>query len=326
MSRQALEKIPLICAPTPLHRLNFLSDQLGIDLWIKRDDLTGFAAGGNKGRKIEYLIPDVLRQRTDVVVVQGAAQSNFIRQMGAACLMHGIRCVACVMELPYYAEAGSPQGAHPSKGGNVFLNEIFGVEMRWFENGDWDQLDAHADATVEQLQREGLKVHKINVGGSSLQGAMGFYEAGEELAKQHEDFDFIVTASSSGSTHSGLHRYFAERKTRVIGISADPDPAGELLADVRDLVQQLTDHLELPETDLGLVDLRMDYCGEAYGIPSEEGMEAMRRFAQSEGVLLDPVYTSKAAHGLLELIRAGEVYGSVVFWHTGGTPGLFATS
>jgi len=319
------QNVDLVCLPTPCHRLPRLSEELGVDLWIKRDDLTGFAGGGNKGRKIEFLIAEAIAQRAEVVVCQGATQSNFVRQLGAACSMFGITCEAVVMNMPYYAAAGKPSGKKATGGGNLILDDLFGVVVHLHPDGDWDVLDDLAEALAEKRRSEGKRVMKINIGGSSPLGAYSFYQAGLEVLAQESGFDFLVTPSSSGSTHAGLAYAFHGSSTPVIGISADPDPDDVLAQDVVELCEGVD---AITGMNKGIVradiDLRMDYCGEAYGIPSEAGNAAIRRFAQREGIVLDPVYSGKAAAGLLDLIESGQVSGKVLFWHTGGMPTLFA--
>lgn len=321
----APERIRLICSPTPLHRLNHLSEHLGIDLWIKRDDLTGFAGGGNKGRKIEFLIQEAISKGADAVVCQGAVQSNFVRQLGAACAMFGIECHAVVMELPYYAAAGKPEGKELVSGGNVVLDTLFGVKLHLVPDGDWDELDARTEDMVERLQAIGKKVYKVATGGSSALGAYSFVLAGQEIDASGARFDYVVTPSSSGSTHAGLAYQFLGSETHVIGINADPDPEDELAHNIVELCAEVDEMLGLTK---GLsrrdIDLRMEFCGEAYGIPSAEGNRAIEVFARREGIILDPVYTGKAAAGLLELVARKELSGRVLFWHTGGLPTLFA--
>lgn len=319
-----LPRVSLCCLPTPLHRLPRLSEKLQVDLWIKRDDLTGFAASGNKGRKIEFLLGDVLAKGAHTVVCQGARQSNFIRQLGAACRMHGITCHAVVMDMPYYEAAGKPTATKPQFGGNLILDELFGVELHAIPDGDWETLAEATHALAQELRQQGQSVYEIAIGGSSTAGAYSFYLAGEEATSQEAGFDWLVTPSSSGSTHAGLAAYFARTSTRVIGISADPDPDYELADDVFSLTQAVAEHLGHPNplnrTD---IDLRLDYCGEAYGIPSPEGQSAQALFAEHEGIILDPVYTAKAAGGLINLIERKEIGGKVLFWHTGGLPVVF---
>ncbi|RIK00166.1 MAG: D-cysteine desulfhydrase [Armatimonadetes bacterium] len=319
------DRIELILKPTPCHPLLRASERLGIELWVKRDDLTGFALGGNKGRKLEYLMADVLRTGADVVVASGAAQSNFVRQLGAACARFGIRCVAAVMDLPYYVAAGKPASPGLSKdGGNVFLDAMLGVELRYFEDGDWKDLEVHSIRVAEELASQGLRVYRMAVGGSSVLSALAFREAAQEAQSQAGDFDGIVTPSSSGSTHAGIAYHFAGSSTRVIGISADPDPENVLAHDIAELSAQLDSLLgERRGVRLDQIDLRQDWAGEGYSVPSEAGARANEFLARAEGLFLDPVYTSKAFAGLMELARTGELRGKTLFWHTGGYPTIF---
>ena len=314
------DKVPLCLLPTPLHRLDRMSDELGLDLWIKRDDLTGFAMGGNKGRKLEYLIADA--KGYDVVVTCGAAQSNFVRQLGAACAVAGIGCVAAVMDLPY-EDAPLPSGVERLRPevGNPQLNALFGVEIHPFPDGPWETLYAHAEAIAKSLESAGRRVYRIPIGGSSPLGAYAFYRAAEEIPA---DFDHLVTASSSGSTQTGLAYAFHGTRTRVLGICADPEP--EIAEDFAALGDGLADLLDLPFR-LRSDDYRLalDFVGPGYGVPSAAGDAAIRRLARAEGILLDPIYSGKAFAGLLALAERGEIAGRVLFWHTGGLPALFAT-
>jgi len=299
---------------------------LGLDLWIKRDDLTGFALGGNKGRKLEYLMADVLSQGATAVVACGAIQSNFIRQLGAACAIHRIRCAAAVMDRPYYAAAGMPEKeAIGPRNANVRIGEMLGVELHRAEDGDWDTLYGVQDRIIRGLESEGHRVYKMPIGGSSVFGAWAFVQAGIEVSGQLGDIETLVTSSSSGSTHTGLTWHYHGSSTRVIGISADPDPDFELVDDMVDLAKGVDIHAESPK---GLTksdfDLRLDWVGEGYGVPSHAGTEAIRRLAQREGILLDPVYSGKAFAALLDLADRKEISGRVLFWHTGGIPALFA--
>lgn len=313
-------RIPLACLPTPLHRLDRASADLGIDLWIKRDDLTGFALGGNKGRKLEYLMGEALDQCAEVVVSCGSLQSNFIRQLGAACSALGLRCAAVGMHLPYDPPAGKPEGGIGDKGGNVLLDEILGVDLRRMPDGDWMDLFAAAHALAEEYRRAGKRVYEVPVGGSSALGAYAFARAAEEVGG---DFDFVVTASSSGSTQVGLHSGFIGTRTRVIGIACDPEPElpNDLAALAGDLDRLTGRSLGLTPSDF---DFRLDWVGPGYGVPSPEGNAAISYLARTEGVFLDPVYSGKAFSGLMALARSGALTGKVLFWHTGGTPALFA--
>jgi 1-aminocyclopropane-1-carboxylate deaminase/D-cysteine desulfhydrase-like pyridoxal-dependent ACC family enzyme len=168
------KRIPLIQRPTPLHRLDRMSAELGIDLWIKRDDLTGFAFGGNKGRKLEFLMGEAVAVGADAVVTCGASQSNFVRQLGAACSRLGIRCVAVVMDLPFEPEYGKPEGAPlRDDGGNLLLDDVLGVELRRHPDGAWEELFDQTEEAAKELETQGRKVYRVPIGGSSPLGAYG---------------------------------------------------------------------------------------------------------------------------------------------------------
>lgn len=313
-------RIPLITAPTPLHRLDRLSNELGADLWIKRDDLTGFALGGNKGRKLEYLMAEAVALGCDTIVTCGATQSNFIRQLGGACSVLGLTCIAAVMELPYAAAHGIPQGHHAGLGGNLMLDHMLGVELHRFPNDDWEVLYDHAEELARRAEERGRKVYRIPVGGSSGLGAFAFVRAAEEVGN---GFDVIVTPCSSGSTHAGLNYAFHGTSTRVIGIACDPEP--EIMEDLVRLASELDEITGLSKNlGEGDYEFRLEWAGQAYGIASPEGEAALSLLAKREGIFLDPVYSAKAFSGLLGLLEAGEISGRILFWHTGGLPALFA--
>jgi 1-aminocyclopropane-1-carboxylate deaminase/D-cysteine desulfhydrase-like pyridoxal-dependent ACC family enzyme len=320
----APSRVPLCALPTPLHRLQRASQDLGIDLWTKRDDLTGFAGGGNKGRKLEFLIAQALDEQAEVIVSSGSSQSNFLRQLACACSMFGIRCVAATMDLPYDKAAGKPAGDPHPTGGNRVLDELFGLEMRVFPDDDWEVLFAHVDAIADELRKTGLRASIFPTGGSTPLGAYGFFMAGKELeAQAREPFDWIVVPTSSCSTHAGVAYCFHGKPTRVIGISCDPEP--ELTADLWRLAAGLdtitgADKLMVRED----FNLRLGYVGPGYGVSSPAGEEAFEYMWRQEGILLDPVYSAKTFAGLLDLVLKSEISGRVLFWHTGGLPTLFA--
>ena len=314
--------VPLIQRPTPLHRLDRLSERLGIDLWIKRDDLSGFALGGNKGRKLEYLIAEALAAGADAVVSCGSSQSNFVRQLGAACSVYGLRCGAAVMDLPY--EHAKPQGTSLLReAGNVLLDRMLGVDLRFHPDATWEELYAQSEALAQEYEAQGLQVHRVPVGGSSPVGAFAFYRAAKELVAQDNGFDYLLTSSSSGSTQTGLAYGLQGSRTQVIGISADQEPG--LPSDFAELCEGLHDLAgEGPALTAADFDLRLDWVGPGYGVPSEAGDAAIKVLATSEGIFLDPIYSGKAFAGLLDLAERGEIKGRAVFWHTGGIPTLFA--
>jgi D-cysteine desulfhydrase family pyridoxal phosphate-dependent enzyme len=315
------DPVSLILRPTPLHRLDRLSKKLGVELWIKRDDLTGFAMGGNKGRKLEYLMADALKRGADTVVTCGSAQSNFIRQLGAACAALELKCAAAVMKLPF--EEQKPIGrALSAQGGNQELDRILGVELHLFDDGDWDELYARAGDLAQRLRTEGRNVYEIPIGGSSALGAYAFTRAAVEI-QAAEPFDWIVTASSSGSTQTGLAWAFHRSSNRVLGVACDPEP--DIAEDFSRLGLDL-DQLTGTEKGLQPSDFEIDFrfVGPGYGVPSFEGDAAITALAQSEGIFLDPIYSGKAFACLLHRLNEGSLPGRVLFWHTGGAPALFA--
>lgn len=316
-------RLPLCILPTPIGTLSRVASDFGTEIFIKRDDLTGFAGHGNKGRKLEYLISEIVAQGIDTVVSSGATQSNFLRQLGAACAVVGIRCLAATMHAPY-EEADRKATGILTQGGNPALDEIFGLERTLYPDGTWAELDAHAEALADDERAQGAKVHVIPLGGSGPLGVLAFYRAAEELASQlTAPVDFIVCPSSSGSTHIGLTSYFLGTSTKVIGIGCDPEP--EMLDDLVDLSQSFSDAYGLaPALTPQQIDLRLNYVGPGYGVPSPEGTEALRYLARREGILLDPIYSAKTFAGMLDLLRRKEIGGRVLFWHTGGMPALFA--
>jgi len=321
----SLPKVHLIQSPTPLHRLDHASEDLGLDLWIKRDDLTGFAMGGNKGRKLEYLLADVLAQGSQGVVTCGAIQSNFIRQLGAACSVFGVKCAAAVMQMPYEFQRPSAEGLQ-AENGNVRLDQWVGVDLHVYPDGEWEELYSHMEALAQQIERSGRRVYRIPVGGSSPLGAYAFWEAGSELhfpSRPGEGtFDWIVFASSSGSTQVGLTHRFRGSQTQVLGIASDPEP--EIADDFASLSAGLAPLIGQAPLSPSDFQLRFDAVGSGYGIPSIEGNQAISYLARTEGIFLDPIYTGKAFGALIAMARSGEIGGRVCFWHTGGTPALFA--
>jgi D-cysteine desulfhydrase len=240
--------------------------------------------------------------------------------------MHGLVCVAAVMGLPFLSETERPsQPGIGDRNGNVLLDEMLGVDLRIFKDGTWDELFEHSRNVAEELHASGKRVYEVPVGGSSALGAFAFVQAGLELREQSPEFDWLVFASSSGSTQTGLAYAFHGTRTAVQGIACDPEP--DLVDDFRVLYGELEglvgERRPLAKQEWNL---SLDFVGPGYGVPSDLGNAAIRMLAQKEGIFLDPVYTGKAFSGLLELARAGEIRGRVVFWHTGGVPALFAGS
>jgi 1-aminocyclopropane-1-carboxylate deaminase/D-cysteine desulfhydrase-like pyridoxal-dependent ACC family enzyme len=315
-----LPRYPLLAGPTPLHRLPRAGGDLGLDLWIKRDDLTGFAGGGNKVRKLELILGWILEQGATAVVGSGSLQSNFVRQLAGACAVACIRCEAVVMDLPFDGPAGKPSAPPLGRGGNEALTRLFGAGIRLIPDGTWEDLEEAAQERGRELAAEGERAIVLPVGGSMPIGAWGFVEAAREL---DQDFDVILHASSSGSTQAGLAWALAESGAHVVGIACDPEP------DFPEHLSQLAAGLDsISGESRGLAasdfEFRLDWVGPGYGVASEAGRAAAAWLARREAILLDPVYTAKAFAGLIDLARAGEISGRVCFWHTGGWPSIFA--
>ncbi len=308
--------------PTPLVALERLSDILnGPRILMKRDDQTGLASGGNKTRKLEFLLGEALDQGCDTVITGGAAQSNHCRQTAAAAACCGLEChLVLGGEQPDLLE------------GNLLLDDLLGSSIHWsgrFRKGE------KIPEIVARLERSGRKPYVIPYGGSSTTGAAGFVEAVSEVKQQLTDIDtavsHIVFASSSGGTQAGLivgKKIFAAQY-KLIGIGIDKGEAGDVpfAEHVMQLTQQTAKRLEIDtDFDEKNVVVREEYLGDGYGRVGELERKAIRLTAETEGILLDPVYTGRAMGGLMDMIGQGEFRRSdtVLFWHTGGLPALFS--
>ena len=308
--------------PTPLAEMKRLSGRLGgPHLWIKRDDLSGLAFGGNKTRKLEFLMAEALANRADAVITAGAAQSNHCRQTAAAAAALGFSC--------HLALGGSPPG---SPNGNLLLNQLLGAKIYWC--GDRRKGEGLVDIE-EELTSRGLKTYVIPYGGSNVVGAAGFVAAMVELDTQLRaagiHADAIVFASSSGGTQAGLTvgKSLTDSEVRLLGIRIDKERPGEgsFESQVSGLANELAQRLDTREGYTAAdIALNSNYTGAGYGIVGDLEREAIQLLAQTEGVLLDPVYTGRAFGALLDLLCRHE-FGShehIVFWHTGGAPALFS--
>lgn len=317
------ERLSLAHLPTPLEPLEHLSRELGGPrIWVKRDDCTGLAGGGNKTRKLEFLLGDALNRGADTVLTTGAVQSNHARQTAAACARSGLRC-----EL-FLKEARTGRGESYRHSGNVLLDRILGAKVNILPGG------VSAETTMEEraetLRREGRRPYTIPTGGSNAVGALGYVECACELSAQANamglEIDAVVHASASHGTQAGLAVGLAiagaEAQLLGVGVSGSADQAR---TNVERLAAATCEHLGSP---LRFAQIEVDdrFVGEGYGIPTPEGSAAIQLLARLEGLLLDPVYTSKAMAGIVELVREGR-FGDdedVVFLHTGGWPALFA--
>lgn len=301
--------------PTPVESLPRLSEALGgTALWVKRDDQTGLGMGGNKTRKLEFLIAEAQAQGARTLITTGAVQSNHCRQTAAAAARFGLDCILVL--------AGEHL-AHVS--GNLLLDHLFGAQVLWTERSTRDQA---LQEVCQDARAAGRRPYLVPYGGSSPVGAAAYTFALQELLEQGGRPDWIVVASSSGGTQAGLvlgSRLF-HYQGRILGISVD-EPAEVLQARVAELAGATADWLG-EKVDFSPSDILVnaDYLGQGYGVMGEVEREAIQLFAAREGLLLDPVYTGRAAAGMIDLLRKGffALGQQVLFWHTGGTPALFA--
>ena len=313
-------RIELLGAPTPLEHLPRLSDHLGRDIFIKRDDVTPVALGGNKLRKLEFLVADALRQGADVLVTAGAIQSNHVRQTAAVAARLGLKCVALLENSP-----GSHSENYLSNGNRLLL-ELMNTEVIPVEA--LNNPDAQLEEQATRLEAQGFRPYIVPVGGSNALGSLGYVECAQEIAHQSEgvvDFAAIVVASGSAGTHAGLAVGLEQLlpETELVGVTVSRRAADQL-PKVESLRQQVAQSLAL--TSQAPVTLWDDYFAPRYGVPNEEGMEAVKLLARLEGIFLDPVYTGKAMAGLIDGIAQNRFrrQGPIVFVHTGGAPALFA--
>jgi len=324
--REALarfSRLDLAGGPTPLDKLERLSAQLGRELYVKRDDTTPFALGGNKVRKLEFLAADALKAGADTLVTAGAIQSNHVRQTAAVAAKLGLRCVA-LLENPI----GTDDYNYLSNGNRLLL-DLFGTEVELV--ADLDAADELLAQTGERLRREGRKPYIVPIGGSNALGALGYVRAGLELAEQihgsGQEFSAVVLASGSAGTHAGLAIALADvlPELDVIGVTVSRTDAAQR-PKVEGLVERTLELLGHGAQALPKIQLWDEYFGPRYGEPNAGTLEAVRLLASQEGLLLDPVYTGKAMAGLLDGLRRDRFAkpGPVLFLHTGGSPALFA--
>jgi len=302
--------------PTAVEEMPRLSAALGgPKLLIKRDDQTGLAFGGNKTRKLEFLVAEANEQGACLLITGGAMQSNHCRQTAAAAAKFGLECILVL--------AGEHQ-EEPTA--NLLLDFLFDADVVWVEQRE--ARDAKLREIYATAQESGCKPYLVPYGGSSPTGTLGYAFAVEEMLGQGIHPDWIVFGTSSGGTHAGLvlgQRIFGYRG-RILGISID-EPEGKLKTHVAALASDASEkmgvRLQFSPDDVLAND---QYCQAGYGVFGEGEREAITLFAQNEGILLDPVYTGRAAAGMIDLIRQGffKKDETVLFWNTGGQPALFA--
>jgi L-cysteate sulfo-lyase len=295
----------------------------GPRLWVKRDDCTGLATGGNKTRKLEFLIADALHQGADTVVTHGAVQSNHVRQTAAAACRFDLRCIGL---LERRVPGRGPVYEHS---GNVLFDRLFKAELRLVAGGT--DMDAACAGVIEALKSERARPYYIPGGGSNAVGALGYVNCALELLQQANDLglrlDCVLHGSGSSGTQGGLVAGFegVQSGIDVLGISVrQPQDRQEAL--VHKTANAVCEHLGLRGIDRSRIMANGDYVGEGYGIPRADTLDAIRIAAEQEGLLLDPVYSGKGMAGLIDLCRKGHLTKdqNVVFLHTGGAAALFA--
>ncbi|MCX6081662.1 MAG: D-cysteine desulfhydrase family protein [Chloroflexi bacterium] len=302
--------------PTPLEEMPRLSAALGGPrLFIKRDDQTGLAFGGNKTRKLEFLVAEAQEQGARMLISAGAMQSNHCRQTAAAAAKFGMECILVL------------NGQHPEQpSANLLLDYLFNADIVWVE--DRKDRDAVLQHTYETALAGGNQPYLVPYGGSSPTGALGYAFAVEELMQQGLKPDWIIFGTSSGGTHAGLTlgACLFNCQAKILGISID-EPVRVLKANVSALASAASEkfgaRIEFSGEDVLAND---DYCQAGYGVFGDQEREAVCLFAGKEGILLDPVYTGRAAAGMIDLIHRGvfQKNETVLFWNTGGQPALFA--
>ncbi|MEV8463089.1 MULTISPECIES: pyridoxal-phosphate dependent enzyme [Streptomyces] len=305
-----MEKVTLAAWPTPMEAAPRLAAEIGLaagDLWIKRDDLTGLGGGGNKVRKLEWLVADALQCGADTLVTTGGPQSNHARLTAAAGARAGLNVV---LVMP-----GSGRPDRPA--GNLLLDAALAARVVWAGDAAPAELAGQAEKTCAELRHAGAVPYLVPFGGSGALGARGYREAGEEILAQRPDVRHVVTALGSGGTMAGLVAALGADRVLGVDVGALPDPAAVAAAFASDLTGS--------EVTAAHLRVRRDQVGQAYSVLHEPVLEAITTVARTEGVILDPVYTGRAAAGLIAAVRDGSIRPGqrTVLLHTGGLPGLF---
>lgn len=317
-------RVRLAHLPTPLEKLDRLSKELGgPEIWIKRDDCTGLSTGGNKTRKLEFLMAEAQAQCAECVMTQGATQSNHARQTAAFAAKLGMDCHLLLEDRTGYSEVAYTQN------GNVLLDVLHGASFETREAGL--DMNAELEKAAEQRRADGQAVYTIPGGGSNPTGALGYVNCALELIAQVNDrslkIDHIVHATGSAGTQAGLVVGLKAMNTDIpllgIGVRAPKEKQEESVFNLAlSTAEKLGCEGVVKRAD---VVANTDYVGQGYGLPASDTLEAIRMFAQLESILLDPVYSGKGAAGLIDLIRKGHFAKNekVVFLHTGGSAALF---
>ena len=333
---ESFPKVKIAHIPTPFEPLDNLSKRLeGVKLYVKRDDQTGLAFGGNKARKLDFIMADVLAQEADTVITWAGVQSNWCRQTAAAAKKLGLKPVLILFKRP---------GLPYEQDGNLLLDVLLGSDIRLVEAAEgqkmmeYNGVKAVVDAFAEEEKKKGRRPYIAPIGGSLPEasmlkpwGAISYVDAFREIVEQAAELgakiDAVVFATGSGSTHAGLlvGAKLLSPETKVIGVSVSETQAtmGRYVRTIAEKTLEMLGYpTDIPEEEIIAVE---DYLAEGYGILNKEVSESIRLVAETEGMLLDPVYTGKAMTGLLDWIGKGrfEKGANIVFLHSGGTPALF---
>ena len=313
----------LMTAETPLERLDRMSDHLGIDLWLKRDDLTGLGFGGNKTRQLEFYFGEALAQGADTILITGAVQSNFVRSAAAAAARLGL---SSVLQLE---ERVPDMGEHYYTSGNVLLSKILGAELNSYPLGEDEAgADAALHKRADELRADGRTPYVIHLGlNHPPLGALGYVAGADELSTQIGDFDVAVVPSGSGATHGGFLTglRLAGHEAPVFGICVRRDHTQQD-ARLKTVLTKLAEMMDIDPTLTTNDILTWDGAlAPGYGIIGDQTRQALTLMARTEGIFLDPVYTAKTFAGLLGLLEEGRIERGqkVVMLHTGGLPALF---
>ena len=318
-------RVPLAHLPTRLEHLPRLSEHLdGPDIWVKRDDCTGLATGGNKTRKLEFSMGEAMEQGADTIITVGAVQSNHVRQTAAAACKLGLKC-----EVLLEHRVGDPSDLYLTSG-NVLLDRIFGANIREYDKGT--DFDAAMEAIADEIRANGGTPYVVPGGASNPVGALGYVGCGEELlqqcGEQGIEFDHVVTATGSAGTHAGLavglRASGSDLPMLGIGVNAPQDVQEERVYKLAVETAELVGKPGCVVREDIIADC--NYIGPGYGVPTEAMNEAVLMLARLEGLLFDPVYSGKALAGMIDHVRKGRLAkgSNIVFLHTGGAAGLFA--
>jgi D-cysteine desulfhydrase family pyridoxal phosphate-dependent enzyme len=318
-----LPRVRLAFLPTPLHRLKNLGESIGIDqLWIKRDDHTGISFGGNKTRKLEFVVGDAKANKCDTLVTVGGIQSNHCRQTAAVAAVSGMRCILLL------------GGEEPEEyTGNILLDKMLGAEMKFFPDESAFTLNKRLDGIMDTLTDFGLTPYAIPAGAAMPVGVVPYALAMDELKNQFKENDFfpdkIILAVGTGGTQAGLilGAHMLDLDIDIIGITVSKS-ADQVKEEVQNLIERTVQ--TYPEIESFIPKIKVDesFIGKGYGLLEDGVVSAIEMFAKMEGIFLDPVYTGKAGLALIRMALAGDISSDspTLFYHTGGEPALFTYS